>query len=407
MAKGNMLLGYSRGAVGDLVFSRSKGQQVARARNRNPNNPNTEAQVLQRSRFAGALRFFKLANDNFFKFAFEDKAAHESDYNAFMRHNVKIAPYILKEMTQRADYPAFAPWVVTAGTLPTIDYDDINYFSDVKKWGVTLWGGILPAAADTVAGLTTYLQSIGDYRDGDILTFIAQTSIYGEYPLAVTSGTSDYEHYHSSFRLYQIVLNSTDPRNVSDLVEGFSRPGAMWYIGEGLDEHAAVSCAIIHSRNSPNGLQVSTQSMLLNDNQGLEGAAQSYRWTCSDAYIPRILTSWGAASKAILKGGAASSYIRYFASITYTAGSDVVTVDVGSNIVTVAAGDTPFNLLLNNPTDSNMAQADFTAEGATLASVSIHSDEVEISLTHISTAAQGGATLSYKGMLICTINKSA
>lgn len=404
MAKGNMLLGYSRGAVGDLVFARSKGQQVARARNRNPNNPNTEAQVLQRSRFAGALRFFKLANDNFFKFAYEDKAAHESDYNAFMRHNVKIAPYILKEMTQRADYPAFAPWVVTAGSLPTVDYDDINYYSDVNKWGVTLWGGILPATAGTVAGLTTYLQSIGDYRDGDILTFIAQTAIYGEYPLPVTSGTSDYPHYHSNFMLYQIVLDSTDPRNVSDLVEGYTRAGAMWYVGEGLDEHAAVSCAIIHSRNATNGLQVSTQTMLLNNNQGLEGAAQSYRWTCSDAYIPRILTSWSAAAPAILQGAKASAYVIYFNSIAYIAGGQEIPVNVGGNIVT---SETSLTLVLSGARDGAVTESDFAANGATISNYDYDGGVVNMQLTDIRTAARGGATLSYKGMLLCTLNKSA
>ena len=41
MAKGNMLMGYSRGSVGDVTFARIKGQQIARARNRNPKNPKT------------------------------------------------------------------------------------------------------------------------------------------------------------------------------------------------------------------------------------------------------------------------------------------------------------------------------------------------------------------------------
>lgn len=48
MAKGNMLLGMARGSVGDLTFARSNGQQVARARNRNPKNPRTMAQAIQR-----------------------------------------------------------------------------------------------------------------------------------------------------------------------------------------------------------------------------------------------------------------------------------------------------------------------------------------------------------------------
>ena len=48
MAKGNMFLGMARGSVGDVTFYRNNGQQAARVRNRNPRNPKTEAQVIQR-----------------------------------------------------------------------------------------------------------------------------------------------------------------------------------------------------------------------------------------------------------------------------------------------------------------------------------------------------------------------
>lgn len=48
MATGNMLLGYARKSVGDLVFYRADGQQRARARNRNPKNPKSPAQCVQR-----------------------------------------------------------------------------------------------------------------------------------------------------------------------------------------------------------------------------------------------------------------------------------------------------------------------------------------------------------------------
>lgn len=48
MAKDNMFLGFARGKVGDVVFSRQGGQQVARARNRSPKNPQTPVQLLQR-----------------------------------------------------------------------------------------------------------------------------------------------------------------------------------------------------------------------------------------------------------------------------------------------------------------------------------------------------------------------
>lgn len=51
-----MLLGYARGKVGDLVFSRQGGQQVTRARAAQVSNPRTTAQMIQRMIF-GSVSF--------------------------------------------------------------------------------------------------------------------------------------------------------------------------------------------------------------------------------------------------------------------------------------------------------------------------------------------------------------
>lgn len=58
MAKGNMFLGMSRGSVGDVTFYRNRGNQVARARNRKPMNPKTEAQIIQRMILATASKAY-------------------------------------------------------------------------------------------------------------------------------------------------------------------------------------------------------------------------------------------------------------------------------------------------------------------------------------------------------------
>lgn len=58
MAKGNMFLGMSRGSVGDVTFYRNRGNQIARARNRNPMNPKTEAQMIQRMILATASKAY-------------------------------------------------------------------------------------------------------------------------------------------------------------------------------------------------------------------------------------------------------------------------------------------------------------------------------------------------------------
>lgn len=112
-----MLLGYARGAVGNLVFSRVKGNEVTKARNRQPANPKTSKQVYQRAKFLNAVNFYKRGVQNLFKFAYEDKTQQESDFNAFMRHNVSRAIPVGKSSAAESVYPAISNWITSVGSL--------------------------------------------------------------------------------------------------------------------------------------------------------------------------------------------------------------------------------------------------------------------------------------------------
>ena len=56
MASGNLLLGYGRNSIGDITLYRSGGMQRARARNRNPHNPRSASQAVQRMVLATAAK---------------------------------------------------------------------------------------------------------------------------------------------------------------------------------------------------------------------------------------------------------------------------------------------------------------------------------------------------------------
>lgn len=56
MATGNLLLGYGRRSIGDVTFYRAGGQQRSRARNRNPHNPRSEKQAIQRMVLSAAAK---------------------------------------------------------------------------------------------------------------------------------------------------------------------------------------------------------------------------------------------------------------------------------------------------------------------------------------------------------------
>lgn len=88
MSKGNMFLGMARGAVGDVVFSRLDGQQVTRARNRNPRNPKTNAQLMQRAISATILRAYQ-SGKSIFDHSFEGKSAGAPNQREFMSLNMR------------------------------------------------------------------------------------------------------------------------------------------------------------------------------------------------------------------------------------------------------------------------------------------------------------------------------
>jgi hypothetical protein len=86
MAKGNLFQGMARGAVGDVVFSRLNGQQVSRVRNRQPANPQTNAQLYQRAIMATVMQAYSFGK-KIFDHSFEGKKKGSECQNAFLSLN--------------------------------------------------------------------------------------------------------------------------------------------------------------------------------------------------------------------------------------------------------------------------------------------------------------------------------
>lgn len=307
MAKGNMLLGMSRGSVGDVTFYRSGGSQRARARNRKPANPMTVRQQTQRAKFANAVKFHKQVTSNFFRFAYEDKKANESDYNAFMRHNVGNSGFIGAKASKISSWPALGLWEVTAGSLP-----EIEVTSNVEA-GLFLADLGVKGNITTVGALSSALIALGDtWREGDILTVLLyRATAAGSLP------TVDTETVHTASSSYlQIVLNSSDTTTLGSLVGNLGGVGykmsvdaADGFTVTGIDvswatafDNDLLQCAVIHSRNTANGLLVSTQSMVANNPQVITDAL-----TEGGTYYNAVLADWDAAAKAVLQGGAAAN----------------------------------------------------------------------------------------------------
>lgn len=307
MAKGNMLLGMSRGSVGDVTFYRSGGSQRARARNRKPANPMTVRQQTQRAKFANAVKFHKQVTSNFFRFAYEDKKVNESDYNAFMRHNVGNSGFIGARASKIASWPALGLWEVTSGSLPEIDVTTPatgTFFST---------GLVRTAGITTIGALSSALIALGDtWREGDILTVLMYRATN-----AATLPTVDTETDHVASSGYlQIILSATDTTPLDSVTADIGDVEIVMEVDEtdglivgGNDSsfgtawtNDLLQCAVIHSRNTASGLLVSTQSMVANKPQLITDALSE-----EGTYYNAVLADWDAASEAVLQGGAAAN----------------------------------------------------------------------------------------------------
>ena len=175
MAKGNMFQGMARGKVGDVVFSRTNGEQISRVRNRHPNNPRTNKQMYQRAVMATVMQAYS-AGKEIFDHAFQGKAVGAENQRVFFSKNAKLLRgQIASELTAgtsalNCNVAVVAPgaitpvpnaYMISEGTYPQ------NFFS----WGDTGLEFSIPSANENET-VAQYASRCG-LVPGDIYTFVA------------------------------------------------------------------------------------------------------------------------------------------------------------------------------------------------------------------------------------------
>ena len=307
MSKGNVLLGMARGAVGDIVFSRLKGQQVARARNRQPANPRTSSQMYQRALFTDAVKFYTRGRRNLFQFAFENKKENESDYNAFMRENAKRGVVISKAAFDNYSYPALGNFIMSKGTLPPM-------VSLLSGTGMRIEKSIAATTTPAVATLgdisKIFIDGV-DILDGDIITFVT---------IVVNDNTNvpsvDGVGGNTQWFVNQIQLNANSAQPLSEYglqAAALEPQGGISFVEvhQNIDTYTTKSIGagtVIHSRNTANGVRVSTEELKLDERA--ENAIEAAR---QRSYIDAVVESWRitqqapVVSEAVMQGSIAQS----------------------------------------------------------------------------------------------------
>lgn len=170
MAKGNMLQGMARGKVGDVVFSRLNGEQIARVRNRNPKNPKTNAQLYQRAVMATVMAGYS-AGKVIFDHAFQGFSVGEANQRRFMSLNAKrlrgiLANDLKQEYAEGRSVSSFNAPGVNSPAPALLQISEGKYpqtaFDGMKQ------GMVQPDENETVA---QYAARVG-LVEGDIYTIV-------------------------------------------------------------------------------------------------------------------------------------------------------------------------------------------------------------------------------------------
>lgn len=178
MSKGNIFLGLAAGKLGDVVLYRAQGEQIARARNRNPKNPQSGLQMVQRSMMkttALAYSLLQPITDHSFQ-GLQEGTPNQSRFTvrniALMREQIETALakgddtlLFNSEATNFAGkfetQPVIRPYVISEGNLPKLQVSIVNGIPTIAAPGVS------DDSSDTYADVVGYLG----LKQGDQLTF--------------------------------------------------------------------------------------------------------------------------------------------------------------------------------------------------------------------------------------------
>lgn len=222
MAKDNLFLGTARGAVGDVVFSRSNGHQVSRVRNRAPRNPQSAIQMMQRvilKTGMSAYSMFREIADHSFQGA-KNKTDNQSE---FVKRNVNVMRKELQQLIDLNDpeeimtaqdtnfaakqmaLPVIRPYVMSSGSLQGVTISvNANGFQIPE---------FLNLGWDAVSSITyqNVIDALG-LQKGDQLTFL----------FGYIDDTTDTAEIND-FRFARVILMPDD----GDMTKNFFEQGTM------------------------------------------------------------------------------------------------------------------------------------------------------------------------------------
>lgn len=387
MAKGGSILttGFS-GKFGNAVFRVKAGSQELSAYQPRVKNPRSYGQQTQRARFANAVKFYKQALGGFFKFAYEDKRANESDFNAFMRHNSQNFSVLTKAMIDSGTFPCVGSDIQLAqGSLQR----NVELILNTTEQGLEV--GHINGQGATVGEVSTSMISQYGFAEGDIVTLIVY---YSDASRLATSGWASVENPEPcGWSVAQFIVNEGDTTPIGDISQrGNARMtitgdnSLEWGIGrEVAADELAIAYGAVVTRVVSSGLKANNSILL-----GNETWESMVRSASSAAWVRRVADSWGASEEAVLQGGIAGP-------TTISTSPAVVSVNGATPPAEVQAPSSSSTLLTVQVAGRNLGEvsmSDVAGTNVSVSSVVVNSEKsLTISYYVVSISADFSLTL--------------
>ena len=281
MAILNGILKKLNGSAGSLTFKQYAGQTVVSEKISVVKRSNTPMQMRQRTKWGNVIQMYKgicpLIN-----YGFESKPVGKSDYNMFIKVNMKGSDIYLTREEVAGGGCIAAPYQLTQGTLPSIVIvgSGDNARTDIKLGDLTI-------DAETLVKdfAIAVVSNNADYDFGDQISFFDVLQRVN----AVTGIP------YCQFLATNVVLDKASEVKLLDMVSKYGFATVDGFLGHIEGEGAGVF-AWVHSRKSSAKTLVSTQSLV---NNNAEVIAE---YSGAEAY-KRSVKTYGGESSAFLTPG--------------------------------------------------------------------------------------------------------
>ena len=278
------------GRLGQNVYYTAYSETRSRKLAASVSNPRTQAQMLQRVRWANLVNFYRV-NKEWMKYAFETKKKNQSEYNKFMSLNVATSPIYLTKQEAGGGACVVYPYLITQGSLPSIEQ---AYNGIVINTNLYITQGSTISSSTTVAELSENLVN-----NNPALRYGDQLSLIRLYQQANPNTGTPF----INLRKYELVLSDTNTATIDnylpmDIISQGTSGGNPCISVNASGRTGGISFVL--SRTIAGKTYVSTQRIVT---AGMEGIIQSYS---SQSQLQNAINSYGESAEAFLT----STYAR-------------------------------------------------------------------------------------------------